>query len=217
MLKAVSRFMRENQLKRRDIDDAVRRALVEVYTLKEAGLDPTISTTLEDDRGLEAIGHAEIFQGKDGHVRVEWDDSDMRGRLVQALTTPFSPLEEYNTSEGELETMDEELVEIEPAVGFETPPDVVRPTTEDTSKANTTEVKETVAEVEKILASTSANSEIPETLSESGDPSAPGAEPAVVADDNFNSTSWRKIRLDDSDIRFAVWLPSALLGLTDFI
>lgn len=93
--------MRQKQLEPSLINEAVRRAMIEVYTLKEAGQPPMVSATLDDDRGLSAVESAVISRGRNGKVLIEWTDSDMRGALVQALTTPFSSSKHSSTDEKE--------------------------------------------------------------------------------------------------------------------
>ena len=104
--------MREEQLKPPLINEAVRRALIEVYTLKEAGQPPIVSATLDDDRALSAIESAVISPGRKGRVQIDWTDGNMRGALVQALTTPFTSLEYSGMDEEEDAIGDDASAEI---------------------------------------------------------------------------------------------------------
>ena len=106
------RFMSTVKLQsREDISAAIYRALVEVFTLQGAGLEPVVKTTVGDDRGVQALSEAKILQLGDGAVKVDYAREDLREKLITALTSV--PELEAGTLEGEGAGEEESLQESE--------------------------------------------------------------------------------------------------------
>lgn len=72
-----------------DISAAIYRALVEVFTLQNAGQDTMVRNPVGDDRGIEAMSGATLSQGRRGGVKVAYPNDDLRTEVVTALTTPL--------------------------------------------------------------------------------------------------------------------------------
>ena len=72
---------------RQDISAAIHRALIEVLTLREAGLELLVQNAVGDERGLGAMSGAWIVQVGDGTVRVEYAKEELREEVIAALTT----------------------------------------------------------------------------------------------------------------------------------
>ena len=72
---------------RADISAVIHRALVEVFTLRDAGQGIVVQTAVGDDRGIGAMSGATILQGEDGMVRVEYANEGLREEVIAALTT----------------------------------------------------------------------------------------------------------------------------------
>lgn len=217
--------MNQEQLKGSAIDGAVRQALVEVYTLREAGLLPAVSLSLDDDRGLVAMNSARIFQGPEGKPRIEWSDNDMRGVLVQALTTSYSKAEtseasteedtlDMNTLEEETAMADQRLTSEDTSLeqgSAQRPPtiseaqfqDVSRTLDDGNSIAQHNEMSRSRNEAETILPGESFSeiSNIP--LEENVETQALKSErsgPARLKEES----SWHRIQFDNEDIKFSV-------------
>ena len=218
--------MREKQLGPTSIDDAVRRALIEVYTLREAEQPPTVSTTLDDDRGLIAIESARIYRGEKGKVHIQWTNNDMRAVLVQALTTPFSSPQYSGLGNGEEmvddDTMTEERVVAEEKlplgeniaseqgviqesqIGIDTRVNnASAPSDEDVFEPEQQEIDRPVEEP-KTLPSSGNMEEI------SVEPSLESLEEQIVDTERIDNArsrdakQWHKIRFYDEDTKFAV-------------
>ena len=116
-----------NKLSGPHIDDAVYRALKEVYTLKEAGLSTTVPMAADDDRGLEFLQHAALLNSKKGGIFVEWNDNEAREALIRALTTPPTMDENPIVEEGRPVYEDEPLEGPEPGQEPERRVDVQSP------------------------------------------------------------------------------------------
>ena len=217
--------MNQEQLKASAIDGAVRQALVEVYTLKEAGLPPAVSLSLDDDRALAATESARILLGPKGKLRIEWSDNDMRGALVQALTTPYSEAEESGASTEE-DTLDMNTLEEETAIAeqrltsgdtsleqgwAQRPPTISEPRYQDASGhldngnpiAQHDEISQSSNEVEAILPG--------EVFGEISSPSLVGNVEKQAQEPERSSLgrskekkSWHKIRFDSEDTKFFV-------------
>lgn len=96
-----SRFISLTKLhSKQDVSAAIHRALIEVFTLHEAGLEPMVQNAVGDDRGVEAMSGTKIVQGGDGTVKVEYASEELRGEVIAALTT--LPEEEAAMSEVEI-------------------------------------------------------------------------------------------------------------------
>jgi len=72
---------------RQDISAAIHRALIEVFTLREAGLETTVRNAVGDERGIAAMSGAILVQAGDGTVRVEYASEELREEVLAALTT----------------------------------------------------------------------------------------------------------------------------------
>ena len=96
---------------REDISAAIYRALVEVFTLQNAGLEPVVKTTVGGDWGVQALSGAKIVQLGDGAVKVDYASEDLREELITVLTSV--PEVEAGTLEGEGAVEKESLQESE--------------------------------------------------------------------------------------------------------
>ena len=106
------RFMSTVKLQsREDISAAIYRALVEVFTLHGAGLEPVVKTAVGDDRGLEALSGAKIVQLGDGAVKVDYASKELQGEFIATLTSV--PEVEAGTLVGEGSAEEESLRESE--------------------------------------------------------------------------------------------------------
>ena len=72
---------------RDDVSAAIYRALVEVFTLRGAGLDPVTKNTDGEDGTIEAMSRARIVQAEDGRATVEYTSEEVRDNVIAALTT----------------------------------------------------------------------------------------------------------------------------------
>jgi len=79
---------------RQDISAAIHRALIEVFTLREAGLELLVQNAVGDERGLGAMSGARIVQVGNGTVRVEYAREELREEVIAALTTAPEASEE---------------------------------------------------------------------------------------------------------------------------
>jgi len=79
---------------RQDISAAIHRALIEVFTLREAGLELLVQNAVGDERGLGAMSGARIVQVDNGTVRVEYAREELREEVIAALTTAPEASEE---------------------------------------------------------------------------------------------------------------------------
>lgn len=68
-----------------DISAAIYRALVEVFTLRDAGMEVVIPNAVGDDRGVEAISTARIVQGEHGVPTVTYASAELQQEAFAAL------------------------------------------------------------------------------------------------------------------------------------
>ena len=183
--------MNQEQLKASAIDGAVRQALVEVYTLREAGLPPTVSSSLDDNRGLIATKSAKIFEGTNGKPQIEWSDKGMRGALVQALTThQIEASADMNTLEQESAMAEQRLA------------------TEDTPIAQHDEIVRSPEEAETLFPNGSSSETSTTPLDGNVETQTLRPERSSLARSK-EENSWHRIRFDSEDTKFSVsadWL-----------
>lgn len=174
-----------NKLSGPHIDDAVYRALIEVYTLKEAGQSTTVPMAADDDRGLVFLQNAELLQNKKGGILVKWNDADAREALIHALATPPATEEEPVGQEGRAAYEDEALEEPEPLMEPERRADVQ-------SQSQTSPTEE-IFEPD------------PNETQEATGTSTMQSEPVHSTQDvPANLKPWQQIRLKNNDTKFAV-------------
>jgi len=89
---------------RQDISAAIHRALIEVFTLRDSGLETMVQNAVDDDRGIGAMSGATLLQAEDGTVRVEYASEELREEVIAALTT---------APEVEPATLEEEVSDVE--------------------------------------------------------------------------------------------------------
>ena len=195
--------MNQKQLKASAIDGAVRQALVEIHTLKEAGLPPAVSLSLDDDRGLIATKSARIFRDPKGRPQIEWSDDSMRGALLQALTTQYTKSKESEaTAEDifDMETLEDGAAMAEQRLTSEyTSSDqgsAQRPTSVSEGNVSPNEAENIFPDesLSAILTNASEGNVEEQTLK------AEKSSPARSKDE----TAWHKIRFDNEDTKFSV-------------
>lgn len=201
--------MREGHLASSQLDGAVHRALVEVYTLIEAGLAPIVMTASENGE-FTSIGHTRVSQGKEGHVSIEWDDSDMRGRLVHALSTPSTSVEQPDVEQDEGENEDDLLIEPEllaeddRSTGVHVQDSAMSMPDPKLEPAQD-EMEKRIDEMESTSAGEDASEEPQELSRETHEDLIIGNEPSnIIKSLSGKLEPWRGIRFDDSDVKFAV-------------
>ena len=221
--------MNQEQLKASAIDGAVRQALVEVFTLREAGVPPTVPLSLDDDRAFVAAKSARILGGPNGKPQIEWSDKDMRGALVQALTTYHTRIKEFEVS-AEEDTLDMDTLEETAMVEQRLASEATSLEQEsiqglsNTSEARLHDVRELLDDGNPIAQhdEISQSPDEAETLFPNGSfsetsttPSEGNVETQALRPERSNSArwkeenSWHKIPFDNEDTKFSVsvdWL-----------
>ena len=175
---------------------AVHRALVETYTLKEAGLplildyysiDPT------DDYSKRVAEGARFEQDVNGQMSLMLESEELRHSILECVTpkAPEAPEERDDSATGETEIEDEEYVE-----------------------------REEISE--EGMASKGAEEQSLQIVEDDDDinPESEGSEGPIVEEDAVDpeevvsvppSDTWRNVSLEDAAIKFAVSGPRSTL------
>lgn len=182
----VFRFMPKAKITdSKEIENALHRALIEVFTLKDAGLDLTLAS--EDARthiNADLISQVKIGQAEDrSGVVLSFPDEAAKAQLIENIVSPVVEPEAEEITAEEEELFDEPVMQ-----------------TEQDSKTATTEAlveasEDSIAEIKESVATIMGSTTVPNKQTWKLPPS-----PVQW------SKGWGSISLQDPDIKFAVSL-----------
>ena len=115
---------------REDVAKSIRRALIEIYTLKEAGRPLTDAAYALDDKITSSLGGVSFSTSADGSVKVLFPDEETQQAVLQSIVESKSAeevleIDEEVVAEVEVEREDSTTTEdlkTDPARKLEEPP-----------------------------------------------------------------------------------------------